>query len=71
MDGQDYTTDLSDYDGDIGPCKSCLYEEELDNAGLCAGCNPISEDTRAILIALLSPVDFQPIKEAVNASGNN
>ena len=47
--------ELSDYDGDIGPCKACLCEEELDNAGLCSGCNPVSQETRDALIALLSP----------------
>lgn len=48
-------TDLSDYDGDIGTCIACLYEEELDNAGLCSGCNPVDQETRDALIALLKP----------------
>lgn len=48
-------TDLSDYDGDIGTCIACLYEEELDNAGLCSGCNPVSQETRDALVALLKP----------------
>lgn len=52
----DESLDLSDYDGDVGPCKACLYEEELDNAGLCSGCNPVSQETRDALIALLSPI---------------
>jgi len=55
---------------DQGPCKACLYEDELDSDGLCASCNPISQETRAALIALLSPVDMQAINEVIETSEN-
>lgn len=57
---------LSDYDGDIGPCIVCLYEEELDGAGKCSGCNPMNEDTRVALIALLTPSDHRLIVEVAS-----
>lgn len=47
-----YTHELVGY----GPCKACLYEDELDSDGLCGSCNPLNEDTRVALLNLLKPV---------------
>lgn len=66
MEGIDHYDHQSDYNGDIGTCIACLYKEELDNSGLCAGCNPINEDTRVALIALLTPSNHSLIIEAAS-----
>jgi hypothetical protein len=57
---------LSDLHGETGTCLACLYEEELDADGLCAGCNPISEDTRVALINLLKPKPSNEVKTSEN-----
>jgi hypothetical protein len=51
-----------------GLCIACLYEEDLDNAGLCAGCNPLDEATRVALLNLLNNPYKLNINE-VKASG--
>lgn len=53
--------EVDQFEGRQGPCISCLYEEELDNNGLCSGCNPTDPETRQALINLLKPTkEAQP-----------
>lgn len=40
-----------------GPCRVCTYEDELDNAGLCADCNPVDDKTRIALSQAFTPVE--------------
>lgn len=57
MEVENYQTDNSDFDGPLGPCKACLYEEELDNNSLCAGCRPTDPETLKALVNVLKPVE--------------
>jgi hypothetical protein len=66
MEEVNTSADLSDFDGPQGACIACLYEDELDADGLCAGCNPVNEETRVALINLLKPTSNE-----VKTSENN
>ena len=37
----------------VGPCISCLYEDDLDGNGLCGGCAPLNRETAGALLNLL------------------
>jgi hypothetical protein len=65
MDDQDTAAGLSDFDGAEGACIACLYEDELDQNGLCASCNPISKEDLAIVNRALNPT------KEVTTSENN
>ncbi|MGO4470367.1 hypothetical protein AB4Y95_00310 [Arthrobacter sp. M-10] len=57
MEVENYQPDSSDFDGPLGPCIACLYEEELDNNSLCAGCRPSDPEMLKALTNLLKPAE--------------
>lgn len=37
----------------VGPCIACLYEDELNNEGLCKTCSPTDPEFFRVLVNLL------------------
>lgn len=57
-------SNLNDFDGDIGTCITCHYEDELDNAGKCTGCTPPSRETTDALKSMVRPIVVSIVQEA-------